>query len=89
MTGWDTFNELICSQNRLSLPFWITVTVELLCVAFFLFRFLHELTFTRRDGFWRDAKHIVAMAIILLTVFDIAVSTGTKFNRRTLVIVLA
>ena len=62
-------------QNRLSLPFWITVTVELLCVAFFLFRFLHELTFTRREGFWRDAKHVVAMAIILLTVFDIAVST--------------
>ena len=57
------------------MPFWITVTVELLCVAFFLFRFLHELTFTRREGFWRDAKHVVAMAIILLTVFDIAVST--------------
>ena len=62
--------------TRLHLPFWVTVTVELLCLAFFLFRLLHELTFTRRDvGFWRDAKHVVAMAILLLAVVDIAVST--------------
>ena len=64
--------------HRLHLPFWVTVTVELLCLAFFLFRLLHELTFTRRDaggGFWRDAKHVVAMAILLLAVVDIAVST--------------
>ena len=59
-------------------PFWTTVLVELLCLTFFLIRLLHELQFSDRRTFWKDAKH-VAMAVILASSFvDVAAATAVK-----------
>ncbi len=51
------------APERMEAAFWVTVTIELLCVGFFLFRFVHEVTFTKREEFWRDTKHFVVLGM--------------------------
>lgn len=59
------------SEHRFQLPFWTTVTIELICVTYFLFRFLHETLFIESKAFWRDTKHIALAVILGLVVLDV------------------
>lgn len=60
----------------IALPFHITVVVEFFCLTFFLFRLGHEYLFSKKEGFWKDGKHIMTLVIIILTVVDICIYTG-------------
>ena len=59
----------------LALPYWATITAEFACITFFIFRFCHEMCFTRFKSFWRDTKHVTAAAILTLVVVDIVAYT--------------
>ena len=63
------------AMKGLKLPFWATVTVEFFCVAFFVFRFCHEMCFSKLRTFWHDTKHITCCTILVLTVVDIVIYT--------------
>ena len=52
------------------------ILIEIFCLGFFLFRLAHEFLFSQRRMFWRDAKHLMVIAILALTVLDICVYTG-------------
>jgi len=58
------------------IPFYITVTLEILCVGFFMFRLAHEFLFSKKSMFWKDAKHIMILVILALTLIDICIYTG-------------
>ena len=50
--------------------------VEIFCLGFFLFRLAHEYLFSKKNVFWKDAKHIMILVILSLTVIDICIYTG-------------
>ena len=60
---------------QLETPFWATVIVEFLCLAFFLFRFFHSLLFIESKTFWSDTKNRTLAAILVLVVLDIVLYT--------------
>ena len=60
----------------LALPYWATITLEFACITFFIFRFCHEMCFTRFKSFWRDTKHVTCAAILTLTLVDIIAYTA-------------
>lgn len=64
------------AAEYLKLPYFITVVVEILCVAFFMFRLAHEFLFSKKTHFWRDAKHVMIITILGLTLVDICIYTG-------------
>lgn len=51
-------------------PIGATMSVEVLCLLFFLFRFCHAVYFSIPRIFWRDTKNILILAIIVLTFLD-------------------
>jgi len=63
-------------QHFASDKFWVTILIEIFCLGFFLFRLAHEYVFSKRKVFWKDAKHIVLLIILSLTVIDICIYTG-------------
>jgi len=63
-------------DGRPLIPFYITVTLEILCVGFFMFRLAHEFLFSKKSMFWKDAKHIMILVILALTLIDICIYTG-------------
>jgi len=70
------FEEPAASASFLPLPFYITVTIEILCLGFFMFRLAHEFLFSKKSLFWKDAKHIMIIIILALTLIDICIYTG-------------
>ncbi|KAF0310153.1 Two pore calcium channel protein 1 [Amphibalanus amphitrite] len=52
--------------------------VELFCVAFYVYRCLHLLSFTSHGWFWKDVKNLAVISVILLTIIDIVVYMGMK-----------
>jgi len=64
------------AASYLELPFYITVVIEIVCVAFFLFRLAHEFLFSKKSEFWKDAKHVMILVILVLTLLDICIYTG-------------
>ena len=52
------------------------ILIEIFCLGFFLFRLAHEYLFSQRKVFWRDAKHLMVLTILTLTVIDICIFTG-------------
>ena len=50
--------------------------MEILCLGFLMFRLAHEYLFSKKSQFWRDAKHIMLLAILGLTILDIIIYTG-------------
>ena len=68
------------------------VSIEILCIAFLLFRLAQEFLFSVKGAFWRysreslqpfckvfntrDAKHVVQLAVLVLMFLDIAIYTG-------------
>lgn len=63
------------AHERLAVPFWMTVIVEFVCLAFFICRFLHEMFFTSSKTFWQDTKHVTVCVILGLILVDIVVYT--------------
>jgi len=59
-----------------NLPFVVTVSIEILCISFLLFRLAQEFLFSIKGQFWRDAKHVVQVVVLLLMFIDIAIYTG-------------
>ena len=41
-----------------------------------MFRLAHEFLFSKKSVFWRDAKHIMILVILGLTLIDICIYTG-------------
>ena len=58
------------------LEYYLQIIVEIFCLGFFLFRLAHEYLFSQRKVFWRDAKHLMVLTILTLTVLDICIFTG-------------
>ena len=67
---------LDCIPADLLFFFHTQVTVEILCVGFFMFRLAHEFLFSKKSLFWKDAKHIMIIIILALTLIDICIYTG-------------
>ena len=60
-------------------PTWVTLTLELVCVTFFMARLFHEMMVCLSAKiFWKDTKHITNAAILLLTLVDICVFVATS-----------
>ncbi|XP_033123624.1 two pore calcium channel protein 2-like [Anneissia japonica] len=57
--------------NNLSLPYWSTMLMELLCLGYFTFRLVHSKKFSSGLRWWTDTKHLITVSIILLTCIDI------------------
>ncbi|XP_038133954.1 two pore segment channel 3 isoform X2 [Cyprinodon tularosa] len=61
-----------------SLPTWVTMLVELLCLLVFTVRLVHYAKVIPRDKFWKDPKNICIIAVLLLTLIDIIIYGGLK-----------
>ncbi|GAB1599140.1 two pore calcium channel protein 1-like [Argonauta hians] len=53
------------------LPFWATCLLELFCLFIFIIRIIHTAYFDDLNTFWKDTKHILLIAILVLTIVDI------------------
>ena len=62
--------------SNIKFVFLTQVTLEILCVGFFMFRLAHEFLFSKKSLFWKDAKHIMIIIILALTLIDICIYTG-------------
>ncbi|XP_058496744.1 two pore segment channel 3 [Solea solea] len=62
----------------LPLPMWATMLVELLCVLVFTFRLVHYARVIPRDKFWKDAKNICIMVVLMLTMVDMIIYGSLK-----------
>uniref|UniRef100_A0A3Q2E933 Two pore segment channel 3 n=1 Tax=Cyprinodon variegatus TaxID=28743 RepID=A0A3Q2E933_CYPVA len=49
-----------------SLPTWVTMLVELLCLLVFTVRLVHYAKVIPRDKFWKDPKNICIIAVLLV-----------------------
>jgi len=63
-------------QDFATHKFWAPILIEIFCLGFFLFRLAHEYLFSKKKVFWKDAKHIMIIVILSLTVIDICIYTG-------------
>ena len=72
---WVTVSITV-SPFDLLLEYYLQIIVEIFCLGFFLFRLAHEYLFSQRKVFWRDAKHLMVLTILTLTVLDICIFTG-------------
>ena len=62
-------------------PTWVTLTLEFVCVLFFLGRLFHEfMVCLSAKIFWKDTKHITNTAILVVTIIDICVYVGLTEN---------
>lgn len=52
------------------------MTIEFACMLFYLFRLFHCASFLPPERFYRDKKHILVLATILLTAIDMACYIG-------------
>ena len=58
-------------------PTWATLTLEFICLIFFMGRLFHELMVCLNAKiFWKDAKHVTNAGILLLTIIDICIYVG-------------
>lgn len=59
-----------------ALPYWATLAIELLCIAYFIGRLMHELMLcSSAKVFWKDTKHVTFAVILGLTILDITIYT--------------
>ena len=63
----------------LRLPYWATVIVEFACVTFFIFRFCHEMCFTKFKSFWKDTK-VIFVAILFQLIFNFELLRGRYYS---------
>ncbi|KAK5926073.1 hypothetical protein CgunFtcFv8_021675 [Champsocephalus gunnari] len=60
------------------LPSWATMLVELLCLLVFTIRIVHYAKVIPREKFWKDAKNICIIVIIVLTLVDMIIYGALK-----------
>ncbi|XP_059167461.1 two pore calcium channel protein 1-like [Physella acuta] len=53
-----------------ALPYWGTMIMEFVCLGFFSFRLSHAFYFQYSKVFLKDAKNIVVLVVIILTLID-------------------
>ncbi|XP_012942639.1 two pore calcium channel protein 1 [Aplysia californica] len=53
-----------------SIPYWGTMVMEFACMCYFSFRILHAMFFQYSRVFFKDAKNIIVMVSIVLTLID-------------------
>ncbi|KAI8787824.1 two pore calcium channel protein 1 [Biomphalaria glabrata] len=53
-----------------SIPYWGTMIMELVCLCYFTFRLSHAFYFQYTKVFFKDAKNICVLVMILLTILD-------------------
>ncbi|KAK7476229.1 hypothetical protein BaRGS_00032505 [Batillaria attramentaria] len=53
-----------------SVPYWGTMLIEVVCIAFFILRVLHAMKFQEPKIFWKDTKNYMVIGTIVLTVID-------------------
>nr|XP_019964000.1 PREDICTED: two pore calcium channel protein 2-like [Paralichthys olivaceus] len=61
-----------------SLPMWATMLVELLCLLVFTARLVHYAKVIPRDKFWKDAKNICIIVVLILTLVDMIIYGALK-----------
>ncbi|BFZ06995.1 hypothetical protein BsWGS_10034 [Bradybaena similaris] len=59
------------SVPGVSVPYWGTIIMEILCLSYFTFRLFHAFYFQYSKVFFKDAKNIMVLSVIILTVIDI------------------
>ena len=60
-------------------PSWVILSLELVCVPFFMARLFHEMMVCLSAKiFWKDTKHITNAVILFLMLLDICVYVGTS-----------
>ncbi|XP_060951799.1 two pore segment channel 3 [Limanda limanda] len=57
----------------LPVPSWATMSVELLCLLVFTARLVHYAKVIPRDKFWKDAKNICIIVVLMLTLVDMII----------------
>ncbi|KAH9509193.1 hypothetical protein Btru_049330 [Bulinus truncatus] len=53
-----------------SIPYWGTMIMEIFCLCYFSFRLSHAFYFQYSKVFFKDAKNIVVLVVIVLTLLD-------------------
>ncbi|XP_070181099.1 two pore calcium channel protein 1-like [Littorina saxatilis] len=56
--------------DGVSLPYWGSMLIELMCLAFFTIRKLHVFYFQEAKVFFRDTKNYMIIGTIVLTILD-------------------
>ncbi|GFO10198.1 two pore calcium channel protein 1 [Plakobranchus ocellatus] len=54
----------------LGLPYWGTMLMEFPCLVYFAVRMCHAMSFQQRDVFFKDAKNITIIVVLLLSFLD-------------------
>lgn len=54
--------------NNMSSVLQGSMLIEVVCLAYFSFRFGHSMHFTKRGIFWRDTKNILILVIIIVSI---------------------
>ncbi|KAG7161737.1 Two pore calcium channel protein 1-like 2 [Homarus americanus] len=62
--------------HGLSLKYWITITMEIGIMFFYLFRLIHISVFTPLTRFWSDTKNILIIVFVGLTFLDMVIYIG-------------
>ncbi|OQR74125.1 two pore calcium channel protein 1-like [Tropilaelaps mercedesae] len=75
-------------DNGLTLPYYVTMMLELCCIAYYVFRLAHYSTFVDRHRFFSDMKIRMNLGLIVLIVIDlvqfaIAAKVGGHSRRYT------
>nr|XP_053642305.1 two pore channel protein 1-like isoform X2 [Cherax quadricarinatus] len=60
----------------LQVTYWVTITIEIGILFFYLFRLLHISVFTPLTRFWSDTKNILILVFVGLTFLDIVIYIG-------------
>ncbi|XP_024914058.1 two pore segment channel 3 isoform X2 [Cynoglossus semilaevis] len=74
----DLFLAVFEEPAVFPLPIWATMLVELVCVLVFTLRIVHYAKVIPRDKFWKDAKNICIIVVLVLTLVDMIIYGGLK-----------
>ncbi|XP_072032425.1 uncharacterized protein [Amphiura filiformis] len=55
------------------IPYWGTMLLEVACMCYYTFRLVHNYSFSSERLWWKDAKHLVVIGIIALTILDMII----------------
>ncbi|XP_003739242.2 two pore calcium channel protein 1-like [Galendromus occidentalis] len=58
-------------DNGLTLPYYVTMMLELCCIAYYVFRLVHYSTFVDKQRFFSDTKIRMNLALIGLIIIDL------------------
>lgn len=53
------------AKSGWEIPYWASMLLETMCLAFFIYRFLHSAYFSQREVFFRDTKNWLIIVVIM------------------------